>query len=330
MSRSIVRVTLGLVASTALLLGACTSSSDATSDTVPSSAAPRSTEAPSETTEFAPDLSGIGTTVTHPDEVQVVFANEVISSDGTRIVTADPDSGESHVLLSVAPLAIGDDPALGERFGRIDVGLDRLIVFEVYEGSGSSRINVLTANGDRTDAGPGSHPAVRSDGQAFAFNGPSGITVMWSAESVLGSGVDVPGAVTAIRFSPSGWDLAVSWENEGRGGVTIFDVEPNGFAGSSEISQPAGHQYGLASWIDDNTIVVHDTAGTDDAGSIITIDLATDEVLETVLLEDKIVDFDHAAGGSALLVVTVDGDIKWIGGGATGSLLDLYSVGARW
>jgi len=330
MSRSVAPAASCVVASLALLAGACTSSSGAATQAASAVTTREPTESTSETTEFAPDLIDLGTIVTYPDEVQIVFANEIVTSDGTMIVTVDPASRESHVLLSVAPLAIGDDPALSERFGRLDIGLDRMVVFEVSQGVGPPHINVLSATGDRTDAGPGSHPAIRQDGEAFAFSGPSGITVMWSAESVLGSGVDVPGAVTAIRFSPTGWNLAVSWENEGRGGVTIFDLEPNGFVGSSELTPPSGHRYGLASWIDVETIVVHDTTGADDAGSLLTIDVATGDVLDTVLLEDMIVDFDYAAGGSALLVVTVDGEVKWIGGGATGSLFDLYSVGARW
>lgn len=330
------RASLGPLVGALLFLAACTSSSGAApTDTGPSNTVPvasPASETPATTEEaFELDLAQVTTTETYPDEVRVAFADEIVTSDGSQISVIDSATGESNTLTRVVPLSLGADPASGERFGSLDVGGDRTIVFESQVGDDAPRINVLSASGTRSDVGEGAHPAIRPDGSAFAFVGPSGITAMWSPVSLLGDGLDIAGTVMSMRFSPNGDRLAIAWENEGRGGITIVDLESNGFGAATELPQPTGRRYGLPSWINDQVLAVVDHAGPSDGpGSVLTVSVDDGEVLESVRLEDAIVDLDHVAGGATILVVTVAGELKWVAGGATGPIASGRSVGARW
>lgn len=154
---------------------------------------------------------------------------------------------------------------------------------------------------------------------------------MWSPGSVLDDGLAVGGSVTTIRFSPDGSKLAVAWEDEGRGGVTIVEVEPNGFGATWDIPQPRGRRYSLPTWLDDSRIGVLDLAvGRDGPGTLLTVDAVSGNVISSLILDDEVVDVDYAAGGATVLVVTLKGQIKWVVAGASGVLIDGYHQAARW
>jgi len=322
---------VAIVVAVALVLTACTSSSEATSSpepdtTVPPTVAPTTTAQPFETT-----LGQVSRSTEQPDEVIIALLDEIVASSGNRIEVIDTQSGDRHALATVSPLRIGEDPAAGERFGAIDVGGDRRVVFETTTGDGFPRINLLTAAGERSDVGEGLHPAISPDGRVFAFLGPNGITAMWSPESLLDDGFEVAGSVTSMRFSPSGALLAIASEDEGRGSVTIVEITPNGFAGSWVVSQPTGRQYLLPAWLDDDTLLVLDRAeATDQAGQLLTITAADSTVVASQPLDDVIVDLDVAPGGATALIVTAAGEIKWVGADTSGVLVDSYHIGARW
>jgi len=323
--------TVAIVIAAAVALAACTSSSEAADTpepetTVPVTVAPTTTARPFETT-----LGQVSQSTDQPDEVIVALLDEIVASSGNRIEVIDTQSGDRHALATAAPLAIGEDPSSGERFGAIDVGGDRRVVFETTTGDEFPRINLLTAAGERSDVGEGLHPAISPDGRMFAFLGPNGITVMWSADSLLDDGFEVAGSVTSMRFSPSGALLAIASEDEGRGGVTIVEVTPNGFAESWVLSQPTGRQYLLPAWLDDETLLLLDRAeATDQAGQLLTITASDATVVASQLLDDAIVDLDVAPGGVTALVVTAAGEIKWVGADTSGVLVDIYHIGARW
>jgi len=322
---------IAVALATVVLLAACTSSSQATIIPEPSSAEPVESPSSSEAPAFKTTLAEIQQPDDHPEEVIVAIVDEIVASSGNRIEVIDTQSGDRHALVTVAPLSIGDDPAAGERFGNLDVGGDRRVVFETIIGNQMPRINVLTASGVRTDAGEGLHPAISPDGRVFAFLGPNGITVMWSAESVLDDGFEVAGSVTSMRFSPSGGFLAIASEDEGRGAVTIVEVAPNGFGLSWVLSQPTGRQYLLPAWIDDDTLLLLDRAeASDEPGQLLTVRAGDAAVVGSQALDDVIVDLDVAPGGATALVVTATGEIKWIAAGTSGSLVEQYHIGARW
>lgn len=325
------RLTVAVVAAS-LLVSACTASSDATPATTtdPDGPATTLTTAPPFTV-FDPDFGEVVSKNDFPDEVQVATPGEIISTDGSKLVAIDSRTGDSHTLLTVGPLDVGADPGAGERFGRLDVGADRVVVFESRSGSEVSRVNVLTASRERLDVGEGSHPTIRPDGSAFAYLGPRGITVMWSATSRLASGFEIDGSVSSMRFSPSGATLAIAWDHESRNGLTLLDIGPNGFLASREVTPTPGRRFGLPSWIDDARLTVVDTAtALDGPANLVTLDVADGSIVESIRLEDDVIDVDHSAGGASVLVVTTTGELKWIAGGATGNQNDSFSLGARW
>lgn len=327
--RSRTRTAAGVLA-VALALAACTSSSDAAPDTSAPATTAATVESTVPTTAFDPDLDTV-VDRDRPDEVRVVLAPEVVSSDGARIVIVDTATGDTHTLVAATALEIGQDPAAGERFGRIDVGGDRTVVFESWTGDAVTRINVLTAAGDRIDIGAGSHPAAHPDGFGLAFLGPRGVTVQWAPGSERVSGELVPGSVTGLRFSPSGDRLAVAWEDETDARVSVVSLRGDEFGPRVDLVPPTGRRWSLPSWIDRDHIAVLDTpVGVDGVGSLLTVSLVDGSIVATTRLESPIVDVDHVPGIGTALVVTADGRIAWVGGDAEGTLAEGPSRSARW
>jgi len=274
--------------------------------------------------------------------------NQIVVAGGPGAMLINRATGDEILLVSPELIAPGTNPALAERIvGAFDVGNGR-IVFET-QGQDSTTISILRAGGNIEQLGIGSHVGVNVATQLLAYVASSGTVVVADLDSgEIRSEVSVDGDVAALAWTPSGSRLAIAWldgaasSQSSSNVVSIADVDDNGVISVPVLAAKSRSvQWHYPTWTDDDTLVVIEqdlVAATDTfsgrvaegVARLSVVDLTSNRVLSSTDLPTGVIAADASPDGEAVAIVGTDGIVRWWSAGGTGLLAVGVWASATW
>ncbi|NOX30152.1 MAG: hypothetical protein GXP35_08910 [Actinobacteria bacterium] len=343
-----------------LILGACTSTTEAVSDGSQGSGQTGTTNG--DPAQPSADASGITPPAGGLAVADAAFngerrsdglladsvPNQIVVAGGPGAMLIDRATGDEIVLVSPEPIAPGMSPTSAERIvSAFDVGSGR-IVFET-QGQDSTTISILRAGGNVERLGTGSHVGVNAARQLMAYVASNGAVVVADLDTgEVRSEVALDGNVAALAWTPSGSRLAIAWVDVPASSqspsnvVSIASVDDDGTISAPIVAtKPRSVQWHYPTWIDDETLVVIEqnlvaAADTfsgrvaDGVARLAVVDLTNSRVLSSTDLPTGVIAADASPDGEAVAIVGTDGIVRWWSAGGTGLLAVGVWTSATW